>query len=92
MPDRSHHRTRYDSYATPLPELADARHEDLSERPQNRQMRQLMHQRLDEAVKPLLRRGTFAEVTIRVKVIDGTIQRSIREGTERDHRHEPDEE
>jgi hypothetical protein len=91
MADRSPRRPRYDAYATPLPELTEARHQDLSARPQNQQMLALMHQRLEDAVRPLLRRGTFAEVTIRVKISDGTMQRSIREGMDREHRHEPEE-
>ena len=68
---------RYDSYATPLAPLVDARTELLYERAFNQVQRHRIAQVLDEKYHALLRRGTFAEVVIRLTIKDGVLAQDI---------------
>lgn len=68
---------RHDGYGRPLPELADARQEVLLERPSNRAQRKLLQQLLENQAALLLRRGIYAEVSVRFVVSDGVIQSPV---------------
>ena len=73
---------RFDSYGSPIQPIVDARTELLYERPFNRQLRQVIAQMLEEKYRVLLRRGTFAELVVRISIKDGTIAREVRVGVD----------
>jgi hypothetical protein len=74
-------KSRYDRYGRPLPTLAMAAPQDMSQSPANHAQREhiLLHVRraLEEHYPHLLRRDVTAEVTLTFKVVDGTMQREV---------------
>lgn len=71
-------RSRFDGYGRPLPELADAREEVLYQSETNQDTRRHLHALIDDYCHQVLRRGTYAEVTLTFDVVDGSIQHGIR--------------
>ena len=68
---------RFDSYGTPLQPMVDARTEILYERAFNQLQRHRVAQILEEKLRTLLRRGTFADVAIRLTIRDGILAQDI---------------
>jgi len=63
-----------DLYGRPLPLLTDAQRESLVERPQNQTIRAYVRTLLEQQWQVLLRRQTFAHVTLVVAIRDGMLQ------------------
>jgi hypothetical protein len=85
-------RARADAYGRPLPTVAPATRQDLSQSPQNQLMRRYVLCLLEEGYRHLYRRGCWAEVTVRLQVKDGTVQSDVTVEVRQPHRHQPDEE
>jgi hypothetical protein len=84
--------SRRDSYGRPLPELTEARHELLVERPYNQAKRRELLARIEELLPQILRRGVHADVVVRFSVQDGLIQKEIDLGVTRHFRQQPEDE
>lgn len=70
-------RVRLDGYGQPLPPLADARHEVLADRPLNQEQRRVLLRMLQDQFDALLRRGTYATISLSFDVVDGIIQKKV---------------
>ena len=82
---------RFDSYANPVQPIVDARTELLYERAFNQLQRHRVAQVLDEKYRTLLRRGTFAEVVIRLTIKDGVLAQDIHAIVDERVRTDPEE-
>lgn len=76
-------KVRYDAYGRPLPQLSEASRERLHERPFNRQQQRNLVLLLEELHEELLRRGTYADVTLQFSVKDGVLTEEVRLGVVR---------
>jgi hypothetical protein len=74
------HQPRHDAYGNPVPSLTEARVERLYDRPMNQDVRRTILQELERHYDTLLRRGTYAEVTVSFVVKNGILAEDVRVG------------
>lgn len=77
---------RYDRYGRPLPEVTDAREASTLDHERNQLHRQLVARLIEDCWPVVCRRGWHGEVTLRVSVQDGMVQRDMRAGLDRFYR------
>jgi hypothetical protein len=91
MPPRP---ARHDRYGRPLPRLADAAQQDLTDSPANRTQRRRILRRIQATMEQhyphLLQRAVSAEVTLSFKIVKGTIQEDVYLGIVWQYRDEED--
>lgn len=72
-------KARYDGYASPLPELTEARQQSLIDRPMNKEAMARIQAILQTRWQESLRRGQHVTVSLTFDVQDGVIQQEIKE-------------
>lgn len=77
---------RHNRYGAPVPELAEASRQSLHETPGNLARRRHIQAELEATYRVVLRRDSYAEVTVSFKVAAGRIQDDVRVGVVRTSR------
>lgn len=81
-------RVRHDAYGVPLPVLDMAQRQSLVQSEHNQAMRKYLLHLLEQDYADLFRRGMYAELTLILRIDNGSMQADVDVGIQRHHRYE----